>query len=441
MAGKKSSKNPENEKNNPKSKESETISLIENPYGFETLEITEDQNNPDFEQEIDTDSEEDAIDMSKLARAVADSDAAHAEEVSETLRAGLSEQEAQEELARQIAEDQALTQRMAEEAAQELEDENDPEMLAAMPNSEHLDMLEVQSCIEALLFMADKPVSAAKLRELLGPDFTLDIFKEALSALQERYKASHHGFEIAAVAGGYQFRTKIGRAPLARKLAKIQTQRLSSGGMESLAIIAYKQPVLKEEIDKIRGVDSSYFIRGLMDKKLIKISGRSELPGRPMLYSTTDEFLQIFGLMDLAAMPPLRELESMVPTSQAKNEEDPRVKELRRLVGQMNSDTSTTLNYDPKEDDKLLQEIRERVQSIPSSTPYLDEQKALEQAEGAERKQAFADRMKGREAKKLAELGELGAAMIADTLDASSARSLKPSEEPADAPSIPETGV
>jgi segregation and condensation protein B len=127
-------------------------------------------------------------------------------------------------------------------------------------------------------------------------------------------------------------------------------------------------------------VDSSHFIRGLLEKKLIRIAGRSELPGRPMEYATSSEFLEIFGLPDLQAMPPLRELENMVPNSQSANEEDPRVKRLRELVGEMNLDTSITLQYDPKEDEKLLQEIRERVSSIPMSTPTLDERKAAEKA-------------------------------------------------------------
>jgi hypothetical protein len=146
----------------------------------------------------------------------------------------------------------------------------------------------------------------------------------------------------------------------------------------------------EEEIDKIRGVDSSYFVRGLMEKKLIEIAGRSELPGRPMLYATTAHFLELFGLKDLAALPPLRELEEMIPNSQSKNpeDEDPRVKEMRRLVGKMKSDTSTTLLYDPAEDERILTEIRERVHSIPTSTPYLDEQKAAEKAAKDAAKQA-----------------------------------------------------
>jgi segregation and condensation protein B len=143
--------------------------------------------------------------------------------------------------------------------------------------------------------------------------------------------------------------------------------------------------VLKEEVDKIRGVDSSYFVRGLLDRKLIAITGRSELPGRPMLYSTTDHFLELFGLKDLAAMPSLREIEQMVPQSQSQNPDDPdssdpRVREMRRLVGQMKADTSTTLLYDPKEDERILSDIRERVKAIPTSTPYLEEQKAAEKA-------------------------------------------------------------
>src|SRR5262249_281019 len=151
------------------------------------------------------------------------------------------------------------------------------------------------------------------------------------------YQGIHHGIELIEVAGGWQFRTKPGRAALARKLAKVQTQRLSRGAMETLAIVAYKQPLMKEDIDKIRGVDSSHFIRGLLERKLVQISGRSEPPGRPMVYSTTQEFLQLFGLRDLDSMPPLRELEAMIPTTQTGNpeDEDPRVKEMRRLVGQM----------------------------------------------------------------------------------------------------------
>ncbi len=145
--------------------------------------------------------------------------------------------------------------------------------------------------------------------------------------------------------------------------------------METLAIIAFKQPALKEDIDQVRGVDSSHFIRGLLDKKLIQISGRSELPGRPMVYSTTNDFLELFGLKSLEDLPPLRELEQMVPGSQASGEDDPRVKQMRKLVAEMKENSASILDYDPKEDDRLLQEIRERVQGISITTATLEAQK------------------------------------------------------------------
>ncbi len=285
------------------------------------------------------------------------------------------------DLEAQIAEDQALEKSRAESL--NAEDAKNSEMPHPLPVLSSLDMNEIQSCLEALLFMSDKPISLEKFKIYLGLELNSDLLQEALLTLVQRYQGIHHGFELLEINDGYQFRTKPGRASLAQKLAKVQIQRLSSGAMESLAIIAYKQPILKEEIDKIRGVDSSYFIRGLLEKKLIQITGRSELPGRPLLYSTTPDFLELFGLKDLFSLPSLRELEQMIPGSQSQNpedaeEKDPRIREMRRLVGQMKADHSSDLHYNPKEDDKILKEIREKVSSIPTSTPYLEELKAAE---------------------------------------------------------------
>ena len=358
------------------------VALLEDPFRLNTLEIAEAQSIAD---ELDLEEGELEIpdneaQLENLARIIAEEEQKETEDLE--ARVAADAQEAAQDLATQIAEDEAL----ARELAAEGEESNGPdaELEAALPQNINinddgsLDLSEVQSCIEALLFLSEKPMPQKRLHELLGPNFDESVFTQALQGLMERYQASHHGFELVEIAGGFQFRTKPGRAPLAKKLARVQTQRLSGGAMETLAIIAYKQPLMKEEVDKIRGVDSSYFIRGLMDRKLIEISGRSELPGRPMLYSTTREFLEIFGLKDLQAMPPLHELEAMVPASQSANpEEDPRIREMRRLVGEMKSDTSTTLQYDPREDEKILREIKDRVGAIATSTPYIEEQKAL----------------------------------------------------------------
>ena len=367
-----------------------SVGIIEDPFQIKTLEITEAQNDPDeldLDEDLELSSEESSDELlDKLSHAMqAEAQSLPLLKSSEPNAEDLARENAEdaaEILASQIAEDQALEAELAKEEAEEI----DEELKAALPQIQadgSLDLNEVQSCIETLLFLADKPMSIEKIRDLLGPDFSLSIFQEATTSLVDRYQSTHHGIELVQIAGGFQFRTKVGRSALAKKLARVRVQRLSSGAMESLAIVAYRQPVMKEDIDKVRGVDSSYFIRGLLDRKLIRISGRSELPGRPMLYSTTDEFLEIFGLKDLNTMPSLREIEEMIPTSQTRNpeDEDPRVKEMRKLVSQMKSDTSTTLKYDPKEDEKILKDIRERVNAIPTSTPSLDEQKALEKAE------------------------------------------------------------
>jgi segregation and condensation protein B len=334
----------------------------------DSIEVTSEENtieNESLETSQETDSEaypETYSDTEVLAGVHTD-----------TIENSNSEEQEGDEVAIAVA----STELDGDDAENEEDDEDDNDLVLT---SEQLDANEIQSCIEAILFISDKPLSLDKFRQMLGPHFELSLFEEALRALQERYQAVHHGIELLEIAGGYQLRTKVGRAGLAKKLVKVQSQRLSAGAMETLAIISYKQPVMKEEIDKIRGVDSSYFVRNLMEKKLIYISGRSELPGRPILYSTTQEFLEIFGLRDLSSLPPLRELEQMVPNSESDNPEDddPRTRELRRVVGAMNKDKSTLLYYNPEEDEKILKEIREKVTAIATTTPYLNELKAAE---------------------------------------------------------------
>jgi segregation and condensation protein B len=354
----------------------------------------EDEESTGLEPGVEPQSEEMVeYDMAKLARAMREEQDRQIETLEGTVNAEAeADAEAEARNAQQIAEDLALEAAEKARAEEEAEDEVDPELAAALPSqpvadeSGALDLSELQSCIETLLFMSDKPMKTEKLQELLGPEIPFNLFQEAVTGLKDRYQAVHHGFELVDVGGGLQFRTKPGRAALARKLAKVQVQRLSGGAMETLAIVAFKQPVLKDDIDQIRGVDSSHFIRTLMDRKLIQISGRSELPGRPMLYTTTTEFLELFGLNSLEDMPSLHELEQMVPSSETRGreDEDPRVVQMRKLVQEMKENSQSILDYDPREDEQILKDIRERVQSIPSSTPYLDEQKALEKAEKAE---------------------------------------------------------
>lgn len=391
------------------------VTFVLNPYNISTLAVADAQNE-EYDPEVFAETEDGASDektsdaaedpealeeleplefatteetdeqLERLASALKAEEQALTEDAEAAQRQ--SEEEAAQLLAAQIAEDEALARELAQEAdGTEMAELIDPELLAALPQLDdegNLDLQEMESCIEALLFMLDKPVSAQKLQDLLRPSeeaekIPFPLIQEALTSLRGRYNKTWHGIELVEVGGGYQLRTKVGRAALAKKLAKVTTQRLSSGAMETLAIVAYRQPVLKEEIDRVRGVDSSHFVRGLLDKKLIEISGRSDLPGRPMLYSTSKDFLELFGLKDLSALPPLQEIEQMVPASQSSKDEDPRVVKMRELVNQMTSDP-TRLAYNPREDEAILKEIKTKVASISTTTPYLEEQKAIEKA-------------------------------------------------------------
>lgn len=281
-----------------------------------------------------------------------------------------------------IAEDQVLEESHQDDTETEEMSEQDQELRAALPQADEngeYNLDDLQSCIEALLFYSDKPVSLKRLKDMLEiADASDEPMKAAIEQLKASYQTAAHGFEIAEIAGGYQLRTKPSKAPLLRKLSKVQVQRLSRGAMEALTIVAYKQPCTKDDIDQVRGVDSSHFIRTLMDRNLIEITGRSESAGRPMIYATTQHFMEVFGIMDLGALPPLREIEAMVPQMAAAEEgaEDPRVIQMRKMVQQMKAD-ATALDYNPREDDQILSEIRERVKAIDVTTPYLARQKEL----------------------------------------------------------------
>jgi segregation and condensation protein B len=166
---------------------------------------------------------------------------------------------------------------------------------------------EIRPVIEALLFVSGDSITLDRLGEVIsGIDKGRII--EQMEKLQQEYMQSNRGIQIVEVAGGYQITTRMEMAPWIRELEKIKTaSRLSRPGMETLAIIAYKQPLTRVEIEAIRGVDASGVVKTLMERRLVKIVGRKEIAGRPLIYGTTREFLQYFGLSNLAALPTLKE--------------------------------------------------------------------------------------------------------------------------------------
>lgn len=162
--------------------------------------------------------------------------------------------------------------------------------------------------VETLIFMSDRPISLQKIKAQIDEELPLRVLHEALSKLMQGYEAKHHGIRLVEIAEGYQFRTKATYAKFVQNLFKVQSLVLTPTALEVLAIIAYKQPVSKTEIEKIRGVDSSHIVRALMDKRLVKITGRSEELGRPSVFGTTEEFLEVFNLASLDQLPPENEL-------------------------------------------------------------------------------------------------------------------------------------
>ncbi|HBG47344.1 MAG TPA: SMC-Scp complex subunit ScpB, partial [Deltaproteobacteria bacterium] len=173
-----------------------------------------------------------------------------------------------------------------------------------------LDKESLKPVIESLIFAADSAISFEKILGVLEGEEKAAV-REALNELMEDYRAKAGGFLIEEVASGYQFRTNPEFAPWLRRFFKIGMQKISKAAMETLAVVAYKQPVTRGEIEGIRGVDSGGVLATLMEKRFIKIVGRKEVPGRPVVYGTTKEFLETFDLRDLSCLPSLKDLKKM----------------------------------------------------------------------------------------------------------------------------------
>jgi segregation and condensation protein B len=157
--------------------------------------------------------------------------------------------------------------------------------------------------VEALLFASDVPLEAERIREVLDLE-TAAAARELLGELTARYEAEARGLAIVEVAGGWRMVTRPELAPWLVRLARARTRvRLSRPALETLAIVAYKQPVSRPEIDAVRGVNSEATLDNLLERRLVRIAGRKEAPGRPFVYETTREFLIAFGLRDPGDLP------------------------------------------------------------------------------------------------------------------------------------------
>ena len=169
-------------------------------------------------------------------------------------------------------------------------------------------MDDTKNIVESLLFVAEEPLNIERLTKIISGAQAGQI-RQALEELEAEYATRQGGFFLNQVAGGYQFRTRPEHMEWIKRLLQPKPLHLSKAALETLAIIAYKQPVIRSDIEYIRGVDCGGVLRVLLERKFIRVLGRRELPGRPLIYATTKHFLEIFGLKNLEDLPTPKEIE------------------------------------------------------------------------------------------------------------------------------------
>ncbi len=177
-----------------------------------------------------------------------------------------------------------------------------------------LDTAELKTILEALLFAAPGPVRLEQLA--LAAEVEPGQVAPLLAELDEEYCCSGRGFVLVALAEGYQLRTRPEHAEMVRRLQSSRPVRMSRAALEALAIIAYRQPVTRADIDYLRGVDSGGVVKSLLDKRLVRIVGKKDIPGRPLIYGTSREFLEFFGLQSLEDLPTLKEFTELTKESE-----------------------------------------------------------------------------------------------------------------------------
>jgi segregation and condensation protein B len=175
--------------------------------------------------------------------------------------------------------------------------------------SRRLSPERVRTVVESLLFVTEHPLSIDQLQQATG--ISRDPLARALDQISGAYREGISGIVLHEVAGGWQLRTDSSSAEFVRRFLQIKPQRLTRAALETLAIIAYRQPVTRPEVEDVRGVDSGAVVKALLERRLIKILGKKEEVGRPILYGTSREFLEFFSLRDLGSLPTLREFQEL----------------------------------------------------------------------------------------------------------------------------------
>jgi segregation and condensation protein B len=278
------------------------------------------------------------------------------------------------------------------------------EASALNPSYTDTEAEEFIPAIEAILFTAEHPVTVERLKTVFGDSAPTDEQLTGLVAkIREKYRPSTFGFEIREAQGGFYFVTKIQNA---------EPFRLGRSALETLAIVAYRQPVTRAEIDKVRGIDSSHLMRTLMERGLVKMAGKADVPGRPVQYATTPRFLEVLGLTSLGELPPLTELDQLQGHT-----EDP-AKVLEEGLDKFMSEKMSVMEAEDPEGLNAIETLIDSVEKTPREV-YASQTHAEVAAENELALQSF-----------LAFMKPYRRRVVAETNDAEDLSTLEPTDAP-----------
>lgn len=230
------------------------------------------------------------------------------------------------------------------------------------------------SILESIFFSSAKPVSLAVVKSVFkGTNIKQERVKKAIDQFMVQLAGADRGVTLEEVAGGYQLRTKLDNLKFIQRASQTKTFKISGPSLEVLSIIAYKQPLVKSEIDAIRGVESGHLVKSLMDRGLVTFEGKSELPGKPMAYGTSKKFLEVFGLRNIKELPTLSQIDELLP--EGISDEDPQSKDtLNSLTDQLAQEVVKTYS----ENEEELGKIAEQLQAIETTSQFFEQEKERE---------------------------------------------------------------
>lgn len=241
---------------------------------------------------------------------------------------------------------------------------------AEIEEREFLETKQIQSIIESVLFATEKPQSLSVIKQAFkGTQVKIKDIRKAIKDLSIEYAGGARGVSLEEINGGYQLRTKVDNMDYLKRMIKARPFKLSGPALEVISIVAYKQPIIKAQIDEIRGVESGHLLRALMEKQLVAFAGKSEFPGKPMLYQSTRRFLEIFGLRNLKELPSLSEIDELIPEGIGDVEE----KETLSDVTDSMAEETAADTYSEGEDE--LMKISEQLSDINTSSEFFEIEK------------------------------------------------------------------